>query len=261
MIVWSQSKSGSVTVTVPDRATLLSDIGARFEAGQGFSVATLNLDHVIKLDRDRLFREAYGAHSHVTADGNPIVWLSRLSGQEVSLIPGSELIEPLVALAAEKGVPIALYGATQDSLDSAASALKARFPGLEIPFCRAPAMGFDPDGDVAGADMTMLRTSGARLCFLALGAPKQERLAARAQKMLPNVGFVSIGAGLNFISGTEKRAPAWVRAIAAEWIWRMLSDPRRLARRYGACLLAMPGLTLKALRARSRHKSAAKAAS
>ena len=254
MIVWSETESGDITVTVPDQARLLADLGSRFASGQGFSVATLNLDHVVKLKRDPVFRRAYAAHSHITADGNPIVWLSRLAGQEISLIPGSELIEPLVALAARYNVPVAFYGATETALTQAAEVLKARYPGLQIAFCRSPEMGFDPDGDIAAADMADLGTSGARLCFIALGAPKQERLAARAQDLLPGVGFVSIGAGLNFIAGTESRAPAWVRVIAAEWIWRMLSDPKRLARRYGACLLAMPGLTVRALRARGTAK-------
>ena len=69
---------------------------ARLGAGRGFSVATLNLDHAVQLRRNPAFRSAYAAHSHVTADGNPVVWLSRLAGQrEVSLVPGSELIAPL----------------------------------------------------------------------------------------------------------------------------------------------------------------------
>jgi len=92
--------------------------------------------------------------------------------------------------------------------------------------------------------------------FLALGAPKQERFAARAQQTLGAVGFLSIGAGLDFVSGAQRRAPAWVRAIAAEWLWRMLSNPRRLAARYGACLAALPGLTLHAIGARRRGRTA-----
>jgi len=250
MSIWSAG--GHVTVTVPDQTTLLDQLGARFAAGQGFSVATLNLDHVVKLRQDTQFRDAYGAHTHITADGNPIVWLSRLAGQDVSLIPGSELIEPLMMVAARQNVPVALYGASQETLDQSAEVLQARHAGLQIVFRRAPAMGFDPMGEIAAADMADLHASGARLCFIALGAPKQERLAARAQELFPDTGFVSIGAGLNFIAGSETRAPAWVRAIAAEWIWRLVSDPGRLARRYGACILAMPGLTLRALQARRR---------
>lgn len=113
-------------------------------------------------------------------------------------------------------------------------------------------MGFDPDGPAAEAAIQAIRDSGARVICLALGAPRQERFAARAQKALPEVGFLSIGAGLDFVSGAQRRAPAWVRAMAAEWLWRMALSPRRLAARYGACLMAMPGLTLRALGARAQ---------
>jgi UDP-N-acetyl-D-mannosaminuronic acid transferase (WecB/TagA/CpsF family) len=63
---------------------------------------------------------------------------------------------------------------------------------------------------------------------------------------------VSIGAGLDFIAGHQTRAPLWVRRIAMEWLWRMLTNPRRLTRRYLDCILILPGLTFVALAARSR---------
>lgn len=250
---WSSTASGqeTVTVTVPSRAALFEDIRQRFEMRQGFSVATLNLDHVVKLKRDSAFRSAYAAHSHITADGNPIVWLSRLAGQsDVALAPGSELIDPLAAMAAKQSVPVGLFGATDASLAAAAQALQEKYPNLEIVITLAPAMGFDPDGPVADEAIEAIRASGARLVFLALGAPKQERFAARAQKTLTETGFLSIGAGLDFISGAQTRAPALVRALAAEWLWRMLGNPRRLAARYWGCIVALPGLTLKALASR-----------
>ncbi len=251
MMIWAETDAGPVTVTVPDRAALLADIGARFDKGEGFSVATINLDHVVKLARDRAFGIAYAAHSHITADGNPIVWLSRLAGQgDVSLVPGSELIEPVAELAASKGLPVALFGATDVSLEAAAEAMRAKIPGVDIVLTLAPPMGFDPEGAAAEAAIAQIGASGARLVFLALGAPKQEQFAVRAAAALPGTGCLSIGAGLDFISGAQTRAPAWVRAIAAEWLWRMLSNPKRLAARYGACILALPGLTVRALMAR-----------
>lgn len=255
---WTEGdgQSGPVRVTVPDWETLRADLAERLDNGTGFSIATLNLDHVVKLRRDPDFRAAYGAQTHVSADGNPIVWLSKLAGQrDVALVPGSELIEPVAALAADKGVPVGLFGATQPSLDAAAEALRARHPGLVITFVSAPAMGFDPDGAAADQAIAEIGESGARVIFLALGAPKQERFAARAQTMLPDVGFLSIGAGLDFVSGAQTRAPGWVRALAGEWLWRLLSDPGRLAARYGACLLALPGLTVRAFGARHRGKA------
>ena len=252
MMIWSKTDAGvGITVTVPDKAGLLADLRRRFERREGFTVATINLDHVVKLARDPAFRNAYGAQSHVTADGNPIVWLSRLAGQgDVALVPGSEVIDPVARLAAEVGVPVALFGATDASLTAAAEALRAQIPGLDVVLTLAPEMGFDPAGPAADQAIAQIGESGARLVFLALGAPKQEIFAARAQTHLPETGFLSIGAGLDFISGAQKRAPAWVRAVAGEWLWRMLSSPRRLAARYGACLLVLPGLTVRALGAR-----------
>ncbi len=252
MMIWNDSDGdGPVTVNVVDRTSLLDDLAQRFESRQGFSIATINLDHVVKLARDRAFRKAYAAHSHVTADGNPIVWLEKLSGRtDISLVPGSELIAPVAALAAEKNVPVALLGATDASLKLSADALEAQNPGLKVVATLAPPMGFDPESDAAGALIEDLRTSGARLVFLALGAPKQERFAARAATALPEAGFLSIGAGLDFISGEQTRAPVWVRKIAAEWLWRLLGNPKRLAARYGACILALPGLIFRALKIR-----------
>ena len=76
---WSPDRDLPISVTVPDQASLLSDLETRLTAREGFSVATLNLDHAIKLKRDPAFRAAYAAQTHVTADGNPVVWLLRLT--------------------------------------------------------------------------------------------------------------------------------------------------------------------------------------
>jgi exopolysaccharide biosynthesis WecB/TagA/CpsF family protein len=252
---WSRSREAQVTVNVANEAALLDDIARRLAEGRGFSVATLNLDHVVKLGRYPAFRAAYAAHSHVTADGNSVVWLSRLAGQrEVALVPGSDLIAPVAALAARAGAPVGLFGATEASLAAAARALKAMTPGLEIALTLAPPMGFDPAGEAADCSIRAIAESGARVVFLALGAPKQECFAARAQLLLPGTGFLSIGAGLDFLSGAQKRAPAWVRAVAAEWLWRLADNPRRLGGRYAACLAALPTLTLQALAEGQAHR-------
>lgn len=254
-IMTPHSEPSSIVVTSADRSGLLGELRERLQQRRGFSVATLNLDHVVKLQSDAEFRKAYAAHTHVTADGNPIVWLSRLAGRDVALIPGSEMIEPLVEMAAQDKVQIAFFGATQASLEAASEALKARYKTVEVALCLAPPMGFDPDGAAAEDAIERIRASGAGLVFLALGAPKQERFAARAQAALPDMGFLSIGAGLDFISGAQQRAPRWVRAIAAEWLWRLLGNPLRLARRYGACIAILPRLTLQSLSARNSKVS------
>jgi N-acetylglucosaminyldiphosphoundecaprenol N-acetyl-beta-D-mannosaminyltransferase len=239
-------------VNFPTEAALLADIEACLQRGQGFAIATLNLDHVVKLRRDAAFRAAYRAQSHVVADGNPIVWMSRLAGRrDVALVPGSELIAPVAAMAARLGVPLAFLGSTEPVLRAAATQLQADHPGLQVAACLAPPYGFDPASPAADAMLDQVAASGARICLLALGAPKQEVLAARGFQRHPQLGFLSIGAGLDFIAGHQKRAPVWVRKIAMEWLWRMLSNPKRLARRYLDCALVMPSLASAALKTRN----------
>lgn len=239
-------------VNFPTEAALLDDVEACMARGRGFAIATLNLDHVVKMRRDATFLAAYQAHSHVVADGNPIVWMARLSGRsDVELVPGSELIEPVAAMAARVGAPLAFLGSTETVLRAAAEKLKADHPGLEVAACLAPPYGFDPASGAADALLDQVAASGARICLLALGAPKQELLAARGLARHPGLGFLSIGAGLDFIAGHQTRAPVWVRKIAMEWLWRMLSNPRRLAKRYLDCALVLPSMTVAALSTRS----------
>lgn len=78
----------TVRVTHPDAEAVLAAVEARLRAGQGFALATINLDHLVKLGRSAAFRAAYLAQDFVVADGNPIVWLSRLAGRPVRLVPG-----------------------------------------------------------------------------------------------------------------------------------------------------------------------------
>lgn len=215
--------------------------------GVGFAIATLNLDHLVKLRSMDTFRRAYTQQDLVTADGNPIVWLSRLARRPVTLVPGSDLVEPLARLAAREGVPVALLGATPETLDRAAAWLVALNPGLQVVACLSPSRSFDPTGPEAAQMVEALRASGARLTFLALGAPKQEMFAARCRAELPAVGFASVGAGLDFLAESQRRAPLWMRRAALEWVWRMMSDPRRLARRYASCALLLPAVMLAVL--------------
>jgi len=246
----ADARSPGVVINTADQTALLARVADCFREGAGFAIATLNLDHLVKLRRDKAFQDAYRRHDIIVADGNPVVWLSRLAGQRVDLAPGADLVLPLAALAAAHRAPVALLGSTRDALAGAAERLVRSTPDLRIAARLVPPFGFDPEGDVAGEMIDSIRRSGARLVFLALGAPRQEKFAARCRRELPHVGFASIGAGLDFLAGNQRRAPAWVRRMALEWFWRMTSQPRRLAMRYIRCALIMPDLAAQALAAR-----------
>ena len=239
-----------LTITHADRSAALAEVGRRMAARQGFALATLNLDHMVKLRRDPAFRAAYARQDIVVADGNPVVWLSRLAGRPVQVVPGADLVVPLAECAAAHAARVALVGSTAEALAAAAAALGARVPGLVVACRIAPPFGFDPDGETAATLLAQLRDEGIGLAFLALGAPKQERLAARGRDLAPQTGFASIGAGLDFLAGTQVRAPALLRAAKMEWLWRTLMEPRRMVPRYAACAAILPGEATRALRQR-----------
>jgi N-acetylglucosaminyldiphosphoundecaprenol N-acetyl-beta-D-mannosaminyltransferase len=247
----------TVRINAPDARTLLAAVEARLAAGEGFAVATINLDHMVKLRTDPVFCDAYARQTYVVADGNPIVWLCALAGRKVDLTPGSELLDPLCALAARVGAPLALLGANDETLAGAAAKLEADHPGLKVVAKIAPPYGFDPTGTAADDCLAQVAASGAQLCLLALGAPKQEILAARALDRVPGCGFVSVGAGVDFVVGAQVRAPVWVRKLAMEWLWRLTSSPRRLFGRYLGCAAILPGLATRAVASRGDQPKAA----
>jgi len=236
-----------IDINIASQAALERAVEDRFNDDQGFALATLNMDHLDKLRRDSAFQTAYAAQDLVVADGNPIVWMSKLAGRPVDLMPGSDLVLPLTRLCAAHDVPMALVGSTQDSLERAADVLHRQAPGLQIVACIAPAFGFNPEREEARRILHQVALSGARFCFLALGAPKQERFAALGRELTPHIGFASVGAGLDFLSGSQTRAPRWVRKLALEWLWRLLSSPGRLAGRYARNFAVLPGHVLRSV--------------
>lgn len=247
-----QFRFGSTTISVnmPNRTVLFDALRTRLTARQGFALATINVDHLVKLRRSESFRVSYAAQDLICADGNPIVWLSRLAGKPVDLVPGSDMVMPMAELAAECGRSVAMVGSSEASLEAAATQMMTAIPGLVVALRHAPAMGFDPLGEEARRVLAEMAARDVGLCFVALGAPKQEAFAALGRELAPHVGFASIGAGLDFIAGHQNRAPAWVRALAMEWLWRALTSPRRMVPRYAACAALLPGQIVQALKQR-----------
>ncbi|MBS0123381.1 WecB/TagA/CpsF family glycosyltransferase [Thetidibacter halocola] len=244
----------TLQVNVPNWAVLEARVAERLAVNDGFALATINLDHLVKLRSNDAFRKAYSAQDFVVADGNPIVWMARLAGRPVSLIPGSDAILPLCRIAARQGVAVALVGSTPMTLAGAKSLLESEVRDLRVVCTISPPMGFDPSSPAAEALLHEIAASGARLCFVALGAPRQERFAALGRRLTPTIGYAGIGAGLDFFAGTQKRAPLWAQRFSLEWLWRALTSPRRLGPRYLKCVAILPGQMLRAMVLRLRPR-------
>ncbi len=225
----------------------VSSIVSAAQIGDSFSVCTLNLDHVAQLQQRPDFRAAYRRARFVTADGFPIVALGRLAGTKIERTTGADLVAPLCERAGSKNIPVYLLGSNRLTLHRTARRLASRFKGLQIAGYYAPGENFDPYSDEADRAIEGIRNSGARLCFVALGAPRQEIFAARCLDRLPGVGLLCIGAALDFIAHTQNRAPLITQKIGLEWAWRMLRDPRRMAPRYARCMTIVPRLVARSI--------------
>lgn len=239
-----------IAVTHKDAASAIAEVERRLTDGRGFSIATINLDHLTKLRSNPVFLAAYVRQNIIVTDGNPIVWLSYLARKPVSLVPGSDLVLPLVEVAVRTDRPVVLLGSTEAALTKAAHHLQQRVPQVRFARKIAPMLGFDPTGDAAKAIMREINEVGPCLCLVALGAPKQEVFTALGRELAPQAGFANVGAGVDFLAGDQVRAPKWVRKLALEWAWRMMQDPKRLMPRYAACAAILPGQCVQAIKQR-----------
>ncbi|HMN70524.1 MAG TPA: WecB/TagA/CpsF family glycosyltransferase [Rhodoblastus sp.] len=224
----------------------LEAVLARLAQARSFTLYTLNLDHVVKLRSSEDFRQAYEKADLVSADGWPIVWYFRRRGVRLQRTTGADLVTPLCEKAAEAGVPVFFIGPQEHVQRRALATLSERYPRLVV--AGSDASFIDPD-DTAAMDTLARRVtaSQARLCFICLGAPKQEFVADALKSRCDGVGFLCVGAALDFISGLVKRAPRWVQAVGMEWAWRLTSDPLRLAPRYARCAEAFLLIALRRL--------------
>ena len=212
-------------------------------AQKGYTLFTINLDHLVKMSEDYSFRAAYQRADFVTADGWPIVWLLQQEGGKQERTTGADLVEPLCGLAAAYGLPLYVIGPGETSQSKALDMLQARHPSLQIAGAETPRLTLPFQVDTLEALAERIARSGARLCILSLGAPKQEILADELRQRCPGVGFLCVGAALDFISGHKLRAPLWVRHIGMEWLWRLGTDPGRLTARYVKCMLLFARLS------------------
>ncbi len=232
-------------VNIASQKEAIEKMTAAAARGESFAAVTLNLDHLVKLRSSAEFRKAYMLARYVTADGAPVAWLARREYPLMDRTTGADLLVPLARAAAEQGLPVYLFGTRADVIAQSATDLVERCAGkLDIAGSAAPAMGFDPQGPEADAAIDVIAASGAKLCFVALGAPKQEIFAARAVARGVKAGFVCIGAALDFVAGEQSRAPLVMQKYGLEWVWRLASNPRRLTWRYLSCAVLLADIVL-----------------
>lgn len=208
-------------------------------------VVTPNLDHAVLLDRNANFRSAYADAALCLADGTPLLWAARLAGQALpERVAGSDL-GPRVLGAAPEGTRVFLLGGSEEASRRAAENVATRFSNVNVVGRASPPLGFERDPAISRSLVEQIRSSDAQLVIVGLGAPKQELWVHAHRDDLGGTVALCIGATIDFLAGTKKRAPRWMQENGLEWLHRAASEPRRLALRYAKDALALPRLWFK----------------
>jgi N-acetylglucosaminyldiphosphoundecaprenol N-acetyl-beta-D-mannosaminyltransferase len=203
----------------------------RAQRGEGGYVCVSTVHMVMEAYDDPDYRRIINGAFLVTPDGMPLVWALRWLGcREATRVYGPTLMPLACAAAEERGIPVGFYGGTPETRRRMLASLRARFPKLDVACALGPP--FRPlSSDEDLRDVQAIRSSGARILFVGLGCPKQERwMAAHADRL--DAVMLGVGAAFDFAAGTKAQAPAWLQASGLEWLFRLASEPRRLWRRY-----------------------------
>jgi N-acetylglucosaminyldiphosphoundecaprenol N-acetyl-beta-D-mannosaminyltransferase len=245
-MVNSRAKAVAEELTAPIRRTNVLGVGV---SAVNIPAAVAEIDRLIRVrqpgyvcvsgahgvmecQRDEHLREIHNRAALVTPDGMPLVWLSRWRGaKHVSRVYGPDLMLAVCEHSLARGYRHFFFGGADGVPERLAQRLMARFPGLTVAGAYSPP--FRPLTE--SEDRAVVeRINAARpdVVWVGLSTPKQERWMAAHRDKLDGPVLIGVGAAFDFHAGVKSQAPRWVQKSGFEWLFRMLSEPRRLGRRY-----------------------------
>jgi len=189
----------------------------------------LNAAKVVETDRSAALADVVAGCELVSADGQSVVWASRFLGAPVpERVTGIDLFDRLLAVAAEKGLPVYLLGAREEVVRRVVEVAGERHPGLVVAGARNGYWTPEQEADVV-ADIA---ASGAAMLFVAMPSPRKEHFLERWSADLRVPFRMGVGGSFDVVAGVTQRAPRWMQRAGLEWSYRLLQEPRRMFTRY-----------------------------
>jgi exopolysaccharide biosynthesis WecB/TagA/CpsF family protein len=233
----------SCPVMLADEEQALRIIGeaARRPHPTPLAVASVNLDHIHHFGRGRRSlgagRSDADAASRVEwlslIDGAPIArQVQRFTGDDVPRLAGSDLISDILDDASERHLSVAILGGAPELTPVLSERLGARWPGVDFCGHWAPSRADLQAPDTSARIAAEIRGAGADIVIVCLGKPRQEEWIDSYGTATGAGVLLAFGAVVDFLAGRVSRAPSWISSAGGEWMWRLMLEPRRLARRY-----------------------------
>ena len=200
-------------------------------AGESRAVYAANVHVIMEAHDDVKFRKILNRADLIAPDGMPLVWMMRLKGvKSQQRTYGPTLMLRVLEMAAREGIPVGFYGGMPTTLVRLVKRMKTIHPGLQVSYIFSP-----PFQTLSGEETMQIRqeinSSGVRILFVGLGCPRQEIWIDGQRDCLLAV-MIGVGAAFDFHAGAKPQAPAWMQKIGLEWLFRLLTEPRRLWKRY-----------------------------
>ncbi len=190
-----------------------------------------NVHMCMEVFDDPEFADTVNGADLTVPDGRPIYWAQKLMGYgEASQIRGEDLAIGLFEAAEEERIRVGFYGSTQETLSNIKNRLHSLYPLLDVCFMCAPPFGTLSEKEMNAA-VAEINASKVQILFLGLGCPKQETWMAENKNGVSCV-MLGVGAVFDYISGDKKAAPDLLKMLGLEWLFRLISEPRRLWKRY-----------------------------
>jgi N-acetylglucosaminyldiphosphoundecaprenol N-acetyl-beta-D-mannosaminyltransferase len=223
--------------------------------GTSALVVTPNVDHLVRLEHDAEFDDAYARASLRFADGAPLVMLARALGTPLpERVAGVDLTVEVLAAAERAERSVYFLGGQPAVLDRAVASLRARFPGLRVAGTASPRVELDAIGPDEREALDAISESRPDLLVMFLGTPKQEKWFWRRGDLLPPTVALAVGGTVDMLAGARRRAPRWIQRVGLEWVWRLAQDPKHLAHRYLVQDRKFVRIALRDLRAQRRGR-------
>ncbi len=223
------------------------DLLERPENGDKFRyVVTPNVDHVVRIDQSKQLWQCYDRAWLSLCDSKPIAILSQALSLNLPHVTGSELTVALFRSVIRNSDRIAIIAANEQIV----SDIRSAFPQIVFR-THIPPLNVATDIDAFQRCVDFATEGQDRFIFIAIGSPQSERIAFEISRVPNSRGVgLCIGAALEFLVGTKKRAPLWMQNAGLEWLHRLASEPRRLWRRYAYSVLPLVRLFLEEIRTR-----------
>jgi len=227
-----RSLIGGVPVDPVDLDTSIDRALSAVDDGKFMQICTVNLDFVVNARRNDAVRSVLSRSDLNLADGKPVLWLGRFSRQRIpERVAGADFVPQLAARAAPGGASLFFLGGEDGAAEAAADILRARHPGLRIAGVYEPPRAALADMDNAEI-LRRLDETRPDILLVAFGHPKQDLWIAAHRDRLPVSVAVGVGCTFDLIAGHRRRAPMWMQRVGLEWLFRVVNEPSRLAKRY-----------------------------